>query len=328
MPDRIYSTGYYVLELDGKVAGLLHSFEGGAVSAPVIEELTASGPYVKKHIGRPNYEDMVLEFGFSLDRALYDWIERCWERKNQRKDGAILICDANMEVKSRRVFREAVIAETTLPTCDAASDDPSYLTIRLAPEYTRTDKGGGKVTQPLGAKQKTWLPSNFRLMIDGLDCTRVSKIERVSVKQRVVPDPIGELREYVREPGRVDFSNLRITMSETHAQSWIDWHHDFLINGNCGQDKERFGTLEYLAPNLQDVLMKVQLSNLGIFRLAYETARLDGVSMRRVVVDLYCERMELECGHTVGVALEAPTHAQPLTLATRATPQPDAPSLT
>ena len=151
----------------------------------------------------------------------------------------------------------------------------------------------------------------------------VSRIDPVSVKQRVVPDPIGELREYVREPGRVDFSNLRITMSESHAQSWIDWHLDFLIHGNCGQDRERSGTLEYLAPNLHDVLMRVQLSNLGIFRLAHEAAHHDGAHMRRVVVDLYCERMELEYGSTVGVAVAEPSIARALDVTPRTSaPQP------
>jgi hypothetical protein len=317
MPDRIYTTGYYVLELDGVISGLLKDFEGGAVSAEVIEELTAPGPFVKKHIGRPNYEDLVLEFGFSMNRALYDWIESSWERKNERKNGAIVLCDADMEAQSRRVFREAVIAETTLPPCDANSKDPSYVRVRLAPEYTRTEPASGKVNVVLGAKQKAWLPSNFRLSIDGLDCSRVSSIAPLTVKQRVVPDPIGELREYVREPGRVDFSNLRITMSETHAQSWIDWHQDFLINGNCGQEKEKSGTLEYLAPNLQDVLMKVQLGNLGIFRLAYESEHPDGAHIRRVVVDLYCERMELEYGNTVGVAVSQPAAAQILNVSPR-----------
>jgi hypothetical protein len=323
MPERIHSTGYYVLELDGVTSGLLKDFEGGAVSAQVVEERTAPGPYVKKHIGRPVYEDLVLEFGFSMSRTLYDWIESSWERKDERKNGAIILCDSNMEARSRRVFREAVIADTTLPACNASSNDPSYVTLRLAPEYTRTEKASGKVNVALGPNQKTWLPSNFRLAIDGLDCTHVSRIEPVSVKQRVVPDPIGELREYVREPGRVDFSNLRITMSESHAQSWIDWHQDFLIHGNCGQDRERSGALEYLAPNLHDVLMRVQLSNLGIFRLAHEAAHHDGTHMRRVVVDLYCERMELEYGSTVGVAVAEPSIARALDVTPRTSaPQP------
>ena len=323
MPDLIHSAGYYVLELDGVTAGLLKDFDGGAVSAQVIEELTAPGPYVKKHIGHPNYEDLILEFGFAMTRTLYEWIESSWERKNGRRNGAIVLCDANMEAKSRRVFREAVIAETTLPRCDAGSNDPSYVTVRLAPEYIRTEKAAGKVDVRVTPNQKAWLPSNFRLTVDGLDSTRVSRIDPLTVKQRVVPDPIGELREYVREPGRVDFSNVRVTMSEAHAQSWIDWHHDFVIQGNCGQEHEKSAVLEYLAPNLQEVLMKVQLTNLGIFRLAYEAERPEGAQMRRVVVDLYCERMQLECGATVGVGVSELAAADVGNVAVRSiTPQP------
>jgi hypothetical protein len=158
--------------------------------------------------------------------------------------------------------------------------------------------------------QKTWLPSNFRLAIDGLDCARVARVEPLSVRQHVLSDPIGELREYVRETGRVDFSDLRVTLSGAAAQSWTEWHNDFLIHGNCGQDRERAGTLEYLAPNLHDVLMRVHFSNLGIFRLAQESPHPLGSPTPRTVVDLYCERMQIEVGRLSDVAVDAELSAR------------------
>jgi len=301
MHDVIYSAGYFVLELDGTLSGVLKEFEGGGVNAAVIEDLTAPGPYVKKHIGRPNYEDLVLELGFSMSRELYDWIEASWARKDVRKSGAIALCDPNMDARTRHVFKDAVIAETTLPACDASSSDPAYLTLRLAPEYAHAEKASGRVALFQSGRQKTWLRSNFRLQVDGLDCAWVSKVSPITVKQRVVADPIGELREYVREPGRLDFSHIRVTLPEAHAESWVEWHNDFLIRGNCSQGREKSGTLEFLGANLQDPLLRVQLSNLGVYRLGYERDAA-GPQVRRVVVDLYCERMEIECAKSLGAA--------------------------
>jgi hypothetical protein len=69
--------------------------------------------------------------------------------------------------------------------------------------------------------------------------------------------------------------------------------------------------------------MRVQLTNLGIFRLAHEAEHQGGAQMRRVVVDLYCERMELEYGSTVGVSVAEPSTAQMLDPSARTVaPQP------
>jgi hypothetical protein len=310
VPDFIQSTGHCVLELEGHTAGLLKEFHGGVVSAPVIEDGGAPGPFVKKRIGRPVYEDLVLELGLPMSRALYDWIQGSWERRAERRSGAIVLCDENMEARSRLVFREAMLTEATLPPCDTASNDPGYLTLRLASQHLHTERAIGHVNLVVGTRSKAWIPSNFRLSVDGLDCSRISRISPLSVKQRAHPDPTGNVRESVHGSGRVDFSNLRVSLPEPNAEGWIEWHHDFVVRGNSGPERERNGTLEFLAPNLQDVLIKVQLSNLGIFRLAHESVRLDA-HLRRVVVDLYCERMEIEFGRGGGVVASDPVAAAP-----------------
>ena len=56
--------------------------------------------------------------------------------------------------------------------------------------------------------QKQFLPSNFRLEIDGLDCTKVSKIDSFTVKQPIQTDDIGDKRDYKKEPGKLEFPNL------------------------------------------------------------------------------------------------------------------------
>jgi hypothetical protein len=79
--------------------------------------------------------------------------------------------------------------------------------------------------------EKTWIPSVFKLTIEGLDCSKVSKIDPFTVKQKVVVDEIGDEREIVKAPSRVVFPNLRMTLPESGAQSWLDWHEDFVIKG-------------------------------------------------------------------------------------------------
>ncbi len=152
--------------------------------------------------------------------------------------------------------------------------------------------GGGK------AAQKVWLPSNFRLQIDGLDCSKVNKIDSFTVKQTVIDD-VGESRDFVKEPGKLEFPNLVITLAESTVATWQDWFEDFVIKGNVGDDKERTGTLEFLSPNLVDTLATIKFFNLGIFRLSSEKSESNADNIRRVKAELYCERMEFSYGKGV-----------------------------
>lgn len=105
-----------------------------------------------------------------------------------------------------------------------------------------------------------WLASNFRLEIDGLDCTKVNAIDSFTVKQKAVLDTIGDARDFVKEPGRLEFPNLTITMAEVAASSWQAWFEDFVINGVNDEQHEKNGALIFLSPNRQTELGRVNFS--------------------------------------------------------------------
>jgi hypothetical protein len=67
----------------------------------------------------------------------------------------------------------------------------------------------------------------------------VSKIDPFTVKQTDLVDEIGDEREIVKAPSQVVFPNLRMTLSESGAQSWLDRHEDFVIKGNKDDSQER-----------------------------------------------------------------------------------------
>jgi hypothetical protein len=290
---RSYVTGHFMMQLDGVKCGFLTSVDGGGVTAEVVNEAAGPDFFVKKHIGAPKYEDLVLQFRLPLELPVYDWIAASWKANYQRKNGSITAADYNFNAKQEREFFNALITETAIPACDAASKEPAYLSMTLAPELIRNRTASGKVGGPVKAQQKAWLSSNFRLKIDGLDCTRVKKVDSFKVTQRTVGHEAREMRDYAREPGKLEFPNLRITISEAGAQSWIDWHENFVIEGKCSDADEKHGSLELLAPNRQDLLLAIQFFNLGIFRLTPGRAQSGKNAQAEVVAELYCERMEL-----------------------------------
>ena len=186
---------------------------------------------------------------------------------------------------------------------DGAAKDPAYLTLKFAPALTRYTKAPGKALAGMGkAEQTLFVPSNFRLEIDALDCTKVNKVDSFTVKQAVVTDDIGDARDLEREPGRLEFPNLKISLPETAAQTWLDWFEDFVIRGNNGEKGEKNGALILLSPNRQSEVARINFFNLGIFKITPEKAEANSDAIKRINAELYCERMEFKIGGKMEVA--------------------------
>ena len=236
-----------------------------------------------------------VELGLSMSKAVYDWIALSLKGSYRRKSGEVVALDLTNAVQSSREFKEALITEIGFPAMDASSKDPAYMTIKFSPEQTVRKKGAGATLTPESTKkQKTWLPSNFRFELKGLPTSKINKVDALTIKQTVVTDGIGETRDYAKEPGKLEFPNVVLTLAESDAQPWLDWFEDFVIRGNNGQEQEKSGSLVYLSPSLQEELGRLDFFNLGIFRVAEEKAESSADQIRRIKVELYCERLELK----------------------------------
>jgi len=297
---RAYIAGKYGLELDGTKAGWIQSVEGGHASSEVVVEKLGPDHIARKHLAGVKYEDITVNCGTGMSKAFYEWMKASFDHKHVRKDGAIVAADYDFKEMSRLTFYRALITEIGFPALDASSKDAAKMTIKFAPEKTeQKNAAGGSIAgkfENQSKVQKKWLPANFRLKIDGLDkaCQRVNKIEALVVKQKVVEDPVGELRDYAKEPANLEIPNLVITFPESHSDDFVKWHEDFVIKGNNGEDKEKGGTLEYLTPNLQEVLFTITFSHLGIFKLTPEKVEGHSEQIRRVKAEMYCEELKFE----------------------------------
>lgn len=281
--------GSFFLNLDGAACGFLKSVTGGGMRAQVITEPSGPGEVAKKHIGPPEYEEITAQLGFALPKAVADWIRASWKLESPRRDGSVVALDPLGVARSERQFSQALLTEVTFPKLDGSSKDAVYLTIKLAPESIRSVKGGAKAPSAQPAR-KLALASNFRLELDGVDCSKVSAIDSFTVKQTLATVDVGERREPRREPGAVEFPNLRITLAESGAQTWIDWFEDFVVKGNNDDSREKKGAIVLLAPDGAESA-RVSLRNVGIFALSPAPAVGDQIA--RVTTELYCEQMEL-----------------------------------
>jgi phage tail-like protein len=298
---RGYVAGKYALELDGQFAGWIEPPEGGYGMSDVVVERLGPDHIQHKHMAGVKYEDLIVNVGTGMSKAMYEWIKAGLDKQFIRKSGAIVTCDYDNRMVSRMQWFNAFISEVDFPACDAASKSAAKMTIKITPEYTRFSPGqGGAVytSNRTTQLQKRWLPANFRLQIAGCQtaCSRVNKIEAITVKTVSDTKTVGGLRDYQSVPSHLEVPNLIVTTSEATATEFYQWHEDFVIKGNNGDDRERGGTLDYTTPDFKEALFTLTFRHLGIFKLTPDKVEAGSENIRRVKAEMYCEDIGFSYG--------------------------------
>lgn len=160
------------------------------------------------------YEDIIVSCGTGMSKAFYGWIKDSFDMKFAAHDGELAIGNLGGPT-SRLAFTNALLSEVGLPALEASSKDVAKMTIKFSPEITRFSRTGG-TSSSLPAVQKRWLTSNFKLEIDGLDATRVNKIDAFTVKPVSASDNPGA----AIEPAHLEVPDLVVGLPEASSDSW------------------------------------------------------------------------------------------------------------
>jgi T4-like virus tail tube protein gp19 len=294
---KSYTAGHFLFQVDGAGDGpaYLRSVSGGMVKGAVLEDQAGPVATQFKHLGAVEVDPIQIEIGMALSKPLLEWIRGSWQRQFSRRSGSIVHADFDFKCKFEQWFSDALVTETKFPPLDGSAKEPAYLSVTLHPERVETRKGDGTVLRANhGVHQKLWQPSNFRLDIQGIDCSYVNKIESFAVTQKVKPLYTGGARFPELEPTGVEFSNFIVYVALEHAGDFMAWYERFIMRGDKDTRQERDGFLEFLAPDGKDVLFTVNLNRLGIHRLSIEKSDANADQIKRCKIELYLESMELE----------------------------------
>lgn len=267
----------YAIDIGGVPAGWLVSATGGHATTDVA---TNRNDGIKK---QPvvQYGDIATVVGSDASRTVLAVIKDTLDLKSKRYTGSITSIDAAGNATSVLDFGNAVVSEIGFPAFDAASKNEVTLTLKYSPEYTRYKKGSGKVQSaaPVGSKVKPWVASNFRLTIDGVDCSKVTKVGAITVKQKA---------------GGLQVSNLTITLAESDAKPFIDWQRAAAVAGGDPQKSQKNGSLAVVSADGKQVLLMLSFHGLGIFKLAADKAEANDDKIKRMTAELVVERMEFK----------------------------------
>ncbi len=278
VPDRP-GFGFY-LELGGVKVGFVAAGEGGDISANLVRDPSGPETFVRKRIGSIGYEGITLRFGLGMAKPLYEWIAESWAGKAAPRSGALLSVDHDLQINSRREFKNALVTETSIPPLNGASKDAALISMRITPDSTGEIKTAGKVPGP-DAKLHRWMTSNFRLEIAGLDASRARAVDGFVVRSSPRPSAPG---------AKIDFPDLRVWVAAAFADPWRAWFDDFVVRGHNDATFEKAGALVFLAPDRETDLGRIALDGLGIRRLGQVHATSED-TIPSIAADLYCQRM-------------------------------------
>jgi hypothetical protein len=296
--------GQYALELDGQFADYIKSFEGGIARGEPITAPVGAQNTLKKQVGRAIFDEFQVQFG-STSGPLIQWAAGILDGRTVGRSGAILSLDQNFTERRRTGFTNALPTELTIPALDASGGrEPGYLTVKFQPERTSipVSKGGSVRVGGPGRQERGWMKSNFLLKIAGLEqaCAFVTRIEPLTVRQTLASNSYGEARNRESIAVKVEYANLVIHVPEHQADPFFKWLDEFVIRGDNGDAKEKTGSLEFLGPNMRDVVMRFNFSNLGLLGCRHEAKTGEGQSVVRI--EMYFEAMSMDMTIAKGTA--------------------------
>jgi hypothetical protein len=286
------------LELDGEFAGWLSSVEGGNAIGEIFEHKNENG-FIKKEIANVKYQDISVSCGFAMSKAFYDWIGNSFKQNYIRKSGSIIAADYDYNTTSTLAFFNALVSEVGFPSVDADSKDSSKLTLKFAPEFTEYKYSSGRlILDETQSKQEFAIASDFKFEIEGVKgSSRVNKIEGFTIKQSFNETAKVEERGYLKEPAKLEFPNLKITLPEIAAEEFAAWHNKTVVDGESKSTDHKTASLVYLNRSRQKELLTLTFTGLDIYNYSPE-ARSDQHknTIPQVKAEVFCEEISFKFG--------------------------------
>jgi hypothetical protein len=262
----------FAVTIDGQAVPA-QSPSGGYVKADVTTTFPeASGP-PHRQISSFGYTNLKVRLGLGVGTPILNWVNAALKGNPVTKNGTLIELDDQNRAISYLDFSNAAIADFAVPGFDASSNTPNAFTLEVSIGKS-TFRPGDNAPVHVTDRLKTFLASNFRLKLDDIPTTRVRAIAPLS---------------FHRTNAGIVPTDLVVTFSDVDVARWRAWADDFIVKGNNGQDKEKQGVIEVLAPNFSDVLATLTIKQIGI----YELTPVDDTSIRSHRASMYFEYGQL-----------------------------------
>ena len=309
--NRVYAAAHFALELDGKQeVSLFRSIEGGGVKADVMTyqfgDHKGKEAFLKTHsLGKPKFEDIKLQVGMSMSIPFYFWMKAFFAGDPMRKNGAIIAADFYYKERARRTFTDAMISELTFPKLDGSDKNACYMNITMSVESITFEKGTGHAlpaqAQKFDRDQKHWTANNFELTIAGLEdaCKRVTKVDAITIKQKVMEHHVGGQKAAIKVPSPVEFPNITFYVPEADAQPFMEHmmrrvgYGKEMGNGQVRDETGLHGTLQTY-DNEMFPLFSLTFEGCDILSVTPDKADAGSDEIKLVKIEMYTEKIDFK----------------------------------
>jgi len=130
-----YRSYRFRIEIDGVERAGFRECSGLDFTQDPVDYREGTDPlHVRKLPGLVKFSNIVLKWGLSDDKELFEWRQQAADGKIERKNGSIVLLDDANEEKMRWNFVSAWPAKWTGPSFNATSNEVAVETLELVHE--------------------------------------------------------------------------------------------------------------------------------------------------------------------------------------------------
>lgn len=274
------------------------SVEGGNIKSWVLTENVAIDAVRFNHIGKYEIEPFSLEMGLGVSKGMMTWIQKSWKRDYVRYNGSLTHVDVNYRAVLEQSFENALISEVTFPALEGKGSDAAWVTVKLQPEIIELKKGGGQVADaPVASfNPKAFAISQFKLTIGGSQIDGVTKLESITVKQKLAHLYTGLHREGEFEPTGIEFPGVTVTIDASKADFFYKWQEQYIFKGGKPTEQEQEGAIEYLSNDGSKTIFTLELHGVGLNNLSFAKSDTGSSAAKTIKAELYVDSMSFTPG--------------------------------
>jgi T4-like virus tail tube protein gp19 len=295
---RTDTAGRFMLDITGVNVGFVKRFSGFAMEADIVSNVLGPANVQKKHVANVRWTPAKATIGIGMGKEMYQWIKAAFDKGYETRNGSFVAADFNYKEKSRLNFQNALITSVTFPKLDGSSKDAAYFDVEFEAEQVRWEKGGGEdIKGKVGAKQRAWLCSNFRIEMGSLPCSRVATVDSFTWKCAVAADQVGIFREPTKHPAKVTVPDIKLSISMADYQPWAEAAKKWFVDGFHEEKDEMTGRIVFLGPDMKTEIGSIDLLNLGFKKFSPNDMEANVEKIARFDVELYCEAMKFNINY-------------------------------
>lgn len=289
-----YAGSRFAVTIGSYSAGYVKSFTQGQFKGSLNETSTSTEHWMKKNIASWEFTDFSMEVSFAMGKGLMDWMQSAMDNNAIPMDGSVVVADFNGKAIREVQFFRAYITKIGIPALNATDKGNAFITFGMKPTELKYLKASGDIAKPaVGPTTKSITTNNFSFKLGSFNTKRVNSFGGLDWTCTVKPDQHGESQYPELAATTMKQPDISFKINALDGQQFEDHAKAWFMDGKREEKDELTGSLDFLGPNMKDILATVTFQNVGLLELTPPKQVRDD-SLQFYECKYYCEHAKLE----------------------------------